>query len=131
MQVVLLENTRFHAEEEACDPAFTAALAALGSIFVNDAFGVCHRDQSSVSGLARSMRRCYPGLLVRREVQYLSGMLSAMKRCATLCTPLSTREPEVLLQNRAEVAIAPARDSREHSRRASASLLCWCSGRLR
>ena len=67
-QVLLLENVRLHAGETANDAAFAAQLAALGEVYVNDAFGVVHRDQASVTGLAALMPRRYPGPLVAKEL---------------------------------------------------------------
>lgn len=83
VQVLLLENVRFNAGEEACDSEFTAQLASLGDVFVNDAFGVCHRDQASVTCLARAMPRKFPGLLVRKELEYLTSKLQEPERCAS------------------------------------------------
>ena len=82
VQVLLLENTRLHPGEEINDAALAQQLASCGDVFVNDAFGACHRDQATVTGLARHMRRCYPGLLVRKEVQYLTSKLRNPARCA-------------------------------------------------
>jgi phosphoglycerate kinase len=70
-QVLLLENTRFHAEETSNDAAFAAALARLADVFVNDAFGVCHRDQASVAAVAQHVACSLPGPLVRHELRYL------------------------------------------------------------
>lgn len=73
-QVVLLENVRLHAGETSNDPAFAAQLAALGDVYVSDAFGVVHRDQASVTGLAALMPRRYPGPLLAKELtNYLVG----------------------------------------------------------
>jgi phosphoglycerate kinase len=85
MQALLLENVRFHPGEETCDPAFVADLAKLGQVFVNDAFGACHRDQASVTGLAAAVPRCYPGPLLRKEVEYLMATLEKPRRCAFKC----------------------------------------------
>jgi 3-phosphoglycerate kinase len=82
LQVLLLENTRLHPGEESNDPALARQLASYGDVFVNDAFGACHRDQATVTGLTRHMRRFYPGLLVRKEVQYLTSKLRSPARCA-------------------------------------------------
>ncbi|CAG9464203.1 unnamed protein product [Pedinophyceae sp. YPF-701] len=72
-QVVLLENTRFHAGDEQGSEEMARQLAKLGNVFVLDAFGTCHRDHASVSGLSRCMGpgRRFPGLLVRRECEFL------------------------------------------------------------
>lgn len=74
--MLLLENTRFEPGEEANDAELARQVAAYGDIFVLDAFGCCHRDQATVTGVARRMLpRAWPGLLVRRELRYLSQAL--------------------------------------------------------
>lgn len=78
--VVLLENLRFHAGEEANDPAFAAALASLADVYVNDAFGAAHRAHASTAGMAAHFREKGPGFLFRREVDYLSRVLEAPER---------------------------------------------------
>ena len=75
--VVVLENLRFHAEEEANDPAFSRALADLADIYVNDAFGSSHRSHASVVGVVQHFEDKGVGFLVRKEVEALSSLLSA------------------------------------------------------
>jgi len=70
-QVLMLENTRYHAEEEADDPEFARRLASLGDVFVSDAFGTVHRAHASTAGVARYLPSA-AGLLVEKEVEYLS-----------------------------------------------------------
>lgn len=70
--VLLLENVRFHAEEEQNDPAFAQALARLADIYVNDAFGAAHRAHASTAGMAVFMQPAVAGLLMEREISYLS-----------------------------------------------------------
>ena len=70
----MLENLRFHPEEEADDPAFAAALAANADAYVNDAFGTAHRAHASTVGVARLLP-AYAGLLMEREVAVLSDLL--------------------------------------------------------
>jgi len=70
-QVLMLENTRFHPEEEANDPDFCDRLAKLGDIYINDAFGTVHRAHASTEGVARRLPAA-AGLLIEKEVQYLS-----------------------------------------------------------
>ena len=77
--VVLLENTRFHAGETANDPAFVAELAALGDIYVNDAFSAAHRAHASTEGLAR-MLPAYAGRTMQTEIGYLTAALSEPER---------------------------------------------------
>jgi phosphoglycerate kinase len=71
---VMLENVRFHPEEEANDPAFAAALAAGFTRYVDDAFGAAHRAHASTVGVARLLPSC-AGLLMAKEVEVLSGLL--------------------------------------------------------
>ena len=74
-QVVLLENLRFHPEEEKNDPAFARALARLADVYVNDAFGAAHRAHASTEGMAQYVRDKGAGFLLRREVEMLSKLL--------------------------------------------------------
>jgi phosphoglycerate kinase len=77
--VLLLENTRFHAGEEANDPAFAAALAALGDIYVNDAFSAAHRAHASTEGIAHLLPSC-AGRLMEAELRALEGALTTPAR---------------------------------------------------
>ncbi len=77
--VLLLENTRFHKGEEKNDPAFTAALAKLGDIYVNEAFSAAHRAHSSTEGLAHCMPS-YAGRVMEKELSALEKALSTPKR---------------------------------------------------
>jgi phosphoglycerate kinase len=72
-EVLLLENLRFHAEEEKNDPGFAAALANYCDVYVNDAFGTAHRAHASTVGIAK-LRPAYAGLLMEKEIANL-GML--------------------------------------------------------
>jgi phosphoglycerate kinase len=73
-EMLLLENLRFHVEEEQNDPAFAAALAAYCDIYVNDAFGTAHRAHASTVGIAK-LRPAYAGLLMERELANLGKLL--------------------------------------------------------
>ncbi len=73
--LVLLENLRFHAEEEQNDPKFAAALASLCDLYVDDAFGAAHRAHASVEGITHYVRKAAAGLLMERELQYLGHAL--------------------------------------------------------
>lgn len=73
-EILLLENTRFHAEEEKNDPDFAKKLASLGDVYVNDAFGAAHRAHASTEGVAQHLA-AYAGLLMEKEVQFLSGVV--------------------------------------------------------
>ncbi|MGH2454257.1 MAG: phosphoglycerate kinase [bacterium] len=77
--VVLLENLRFHPEEEANDPAFAARLAALADLYVNDAFGSAHRAHASTVGVADYLP-AVAGLLMEKELTYLGVMLDRPER---------------------------------------------------
>ncbi|MGE5379715.1 MAG: phosphoglycerate kinase [Methylocystaceae bacterium] len=74
-EVIVLENVRFHAEEEKNDPAFARELAALADVYVNDAFGTAHRAHASTAGVAEYLP-CYSGLLVDKEVKMLNLVLA-------------------------------------------------------
>lgn len=74
-EVALLENLRFHAGEEANAPDFVAALAALGEIYVNDAFSCAHRAHASTEGLARALP-AYAGRAMQRELEALDNALA-------------------------------------------------------
>ena len=78
--VVLLENLRFHPEEEKNDPQFAAALASLADLFVNDAFGAAHRAHASVEAITRSLPRAAAGLLMEQELRYLGHALESPER---------------------------------------------------
>jgi phosphoglycerate kinase len=69
-QVLLLENLRFHPEEEANDPAFARALASLAEVFVNDAFGTAHRAHASTEGVTHYLPSV-AGFLMEKEIDYL------------------------------------------------------------
>ena len=79
-QVVLLENLRFHAEEEKNDEAFAKELAALCTIYVNDAFGAAHRAHASVEALPRLMPTRAMGFLMKNEVSNLSKVLETPEK---------------------------------------------------
>jgi len=76
-QVLLLENLRFHAEEEATDPAFSKALASLAEIYVNDAFGSAHRAYASTEGITHFLTTAVAGLLMEKEITYLGKALES------------------------------------------------------
>lgn len=75
-QVVLLENLRFHAEEEKNDPGFVSQLASLADVYVNDAFGTAHRAHASTAGIAGVVTEKAAGFLLRDEIQHLGALLS-------------------------------------------------------
>jgi len=78
-EILMLENLRFHAEEEANDPEFAKALASYADIYVNDAFGTAHRAHASTVGIAEILP-AYAGLLMERELEMLSKVLESPER---------------------------------------------------
>ena len=78
--VVLLENLRFHAEEEQNDAAFAGALAELADVYVNDAFGTAHRTHASTVGIVAHMTHAGVGLLMANELEHLGSLLAAPAR---------------------------------------------------
>ena len=73
--VVLLENLRFHTGEEQNDPGFAKQLAALGDVYVNDAFGAAHRAHASTEGLVHHVKEAAAGFLMAKELEYLGRVL--------------------------------------------------------
>jgi phosphoglycerate kinase len=78
-EVLLLENLRFHPEEEANDPGFARQLASLGEVYVNDAFGTAHRAHASTEGVAHDLP-AVAGFLMEKELTFLGGALEHPKR---------------------------------------------------
>jgi len=74
--ILLLENLRFHPEEEANDPEFSKALARLADVYVNDAFGTAHRAHASTTGVAGFVTEACMGLLMEKELKYLKEELA-------------------------------------------------------
>ena len=83
-EILVLENVRFHAEEESNDPVFAAQLSRLADVYVNDAFGAAHRAHASTSGVARVLRawggQAAAGLLMERELKFLGDELETPAR---------------------------------------------------
>ena len=79
-QVLLLENLRFHAEEEANDPVFSKALASLAEVYVNDAFGSAHRAHASTEGITHHLNPAVAGLLMDKEITYLGKALESPEK---------------------------------------------------
>ena len=79
-EILLLENVRFHPEEEKNDPAFAQKLLGTAKIYVNDAFGSAHRAHASTEGCARLATQAAAGLLMEKELRYLGSELSHPKR---------------------------------------------------
>ena len=81
-EVLLLENLRFHTEEEAGDIAFAKQLASLGDIYVNDAFGTAHRAHASTAIIAQFFpnEKCF-GMLLAKEIESLNKVLKNSEKC--------------------------------------------------
>ncbi len=79
-EVILLENLRFHPEEEANDPEFAKELASLGELYVNDAFGTAHRAHASTEGITHFVPIAVAGYLIERELMYLGKALQDPER---------------------------------------------------
>ncbi len=79
-QVLLLENLRYHAEEEANGPGFSKALAELAEVYVNDAFGSAHRAHASTEGITHFLKPAAAGLLMEREITYLGKALESPEK---------------------------------------------------
>ncbi|MBK9098949.1 MAG: phosphoglycerate kinase [bacterium] len=84
--VVLLENLRFHKQEEKNDSEFAKHLANLGDVYINDAFGSAHRAHASTEGVTKYIKTCAAGYLMQKELDYLGSALASPKRpyCAIL-----------------------------------------------
>jgi phosphoglycerate kinase len=78
--IILLENLRFHPEEEKNDPGFARALASLADEYVNDAFGAAHRAHASVEAITHVFTRAAAGFLMEKELRYLGHVLEAPER---------------------------------------------------
>jgi phosphoglycerate kinase len=78
--VTLLENVRFHREEEKNDPAFARELASLADVYINDAFGSAHRAHASTEGIVAHVKAAAAGLLMAAEIDYLGKALEAPDR---------------------------------------------------
>jgi phosphoglycerate kinase len=78
--VLLLENLRFHPEEEKNDPKFAGQLASLTELYVNDAFGAAHRAHASVDAITRLVPKAAAGLLMEKELEYLGRVLASPDR---------------------------------------------------
>lgn len=79
-QTLLLENVRFHPEEEKNDSAFAKKLAALADVYVNDAFGSAHRAHASTEGITKFVKQAAAGLLMEKELKYLGRALESPPR---------------------------------------------------
>jgi phosphoglycerate kinase len=78
--VLMLENLRFHAEEEKNNPGFAKELASYGDVYVNDAFGTAHRAHASTEGVTKFLKPCVAGYLMKKEIEYLTQAVANPKR---------------------------------------------------
>ncbi|KAI6691676.1 hypothetical protein NL676_028504 [Syzygium grande] len=78
--VILLENVRFHKEEEKNDPEFAKKLASLADVYVNDAFGTAHRAHASTEGVTKYLKPAVAGFLMQKELDYLVGAVANPKK---------------------------------------------------
>jgi phosphoglycerate kinase len=79
-EILMLENTRFYKEETKNDPEFSKKLAALGEVFVNDAFGAAHRAHASTEGVTKHVKESAAGYLLQAEVENLNKLLEAPQK---------------------------------------------------
>ena len=75
--IVLLENLRFHGEEKENDAGFARALAGLGDVYIDDAFGTAHRAHASVAGVTKYIEKCAAGYLMENEIKHLGSLLTS------------------------------------------------------
>lgn len=78
--VVLLENARFHAGEEANDPEFAKEMASVADVYVNDAFGTAHRAHASTEGVTKHIETCVAGYLIEKELEFLQNAIENPQR---------------------------------------------------
>jgi phosphoglycerate kinase len=99
-EVLLLENLRFHAEEEKNDPGFSSQLAKLGDVYVNDAFGSAHRAHASTVGMIALMKQAAAGLLMDKELEYLNKVTKNPARpCVAILGGAKVSDKIEVIQN--------------------------------
>jgi phosphoglycerate kinase len=102
--VLLLENLRFHAEEEANDPAFSQKLAKLCDVYVNDAFGSAHRAHASTEGMIAFVPQAAAGLLMDKELEYLTLVTKNPARpCVAILGGAKVSDKIEVIENMAKV----------------------------
>src|SRR5579862_4429474 len=103
-EVLLLENLRYHAEEEANDPGFSAKLAALCDVCVNDAFGSAHRAHASTVGMIQFVKQAAAGLLMDQELKYLTMVTTNPARpCIAILGGAKVSDKIEVIENMAKV----------------------------
>jgi phosphoglycerate kinase len=99
-EVLLLENLRFHAEEEKNDPEFARKLASLCDLYVNDAFGSAHRAHASTEGMIQFVPKAAAGLLMEKELEYLGKAISDPDRpCVAILGGAKVSDKIEVIQN--------------------------------
>jgi phosphoglycerate kinase len=99
-EVLLLENLRFHPEEEKNDPAFSKQLAALCDVYVNDAFGTAHRAHASTVGMIAYVKQAAAGLLMDKELEYLTKVTHNPERpCVAILGGAKVSDKIEVIQN--------------------------------
>jgi phosphoglycerate kinase len=103
-EVLLLENLRYHAEEEANDPGFSSKLAALCDVYVNDAFGSAHRAHASTVGMIKFVKQAAAGLLMDQELKYLTMVTTNPARpCVAILGGAKVSDKIEVIENMAKV----------------------------
>ena len=103
-QVLLLENLRFHAEEEGNDPEFSKQLASLCDVYINDAFGSAHRAHASTVGMIAFVPQAAAGLLMDKELEYLGKATTNPERpCVSILGGAKVSDKIEVIQNLAKV----------------------------
>lgn len=103
-EVLLLENLRFHAEEEKNDPEFSRQLAALCDVYVNDAFGTAHRAHASTVGVIQHVPQAAAGLLMQKELEYLGKAVTNPDRpCVAILGGAKVSDKIEVIQNMLKV----------------------------
>lgn len=104
-EVLLLENLRFHAEEEANDAAFSQRLAELCDVYVNDAFGTAHRAHASTVGMTQFVSQAAAGLLMDKELEYLNKVTkNPEKPCIAILGGAKVSDKIEVIQNLLKIA---------------------------
>jgi phosphoglycerate kinase len=99
-EVLLLENLRFHAEEEKNDPEFSRQLASLCDVYINDAFGSAHRAHASTVGMIQFVKQAGAGLLMQKELEYLTKVTTNPERpCVAILGGAKVSDKIEVIQN--------------------------------
>jgi phosphoglycerate kinase len=103
-EVLLLENLRFHPQEEKNDPAFSKQLASLCDLYVNDAFGSAHRAHASTVGMVQFVQKAAAGLLMEKELEYLGKAITSPDRpCVAILGGAKVSDKIEVIQNMLKV----------------------------